>query len=516
MGDNAVKGVVTIMLLVILSVIIGVQISGGIKESLGAFAVIAAIIGGFFILLMGKRLWFILFLLPPFIRLIPIPILSIFHPSQLLSFPVLIVWCLMWMLRQTNFKWRSLPVLDCACITLVMYMAISYYRHPTAINILGIDLDYVGGKEYAYCIMALVHYVTLSALPIQSSDLRKVLKWAFYCSLIMGFYGAFAGMFNLAGGVQSAEGTRESVLDTYSHGRFDYFTQIGAFIVTYFYARYPLRALISSFSRLLPALLGFTAILISGWRGSLVSISVNLFTLALAKRELLILFIGGIMTYGTLFGLSSLNAFVDAPYGMQRVVMLLPGMHVSSQAEEDTTSSSEIRKRMWRRAMDPHTGLIKDYIWGDGYQTSKSMLMRQTTAYLRTGYSDMQAILESHGDWHNGMVTYIHRLGYIGAVLIHLVLLIAAFYAIQVLRVLAGTPDGGYVAPYCLGFFAHLYASSFMTYTVLTLFYAFPSIACSKILYCMLRDEGKIQPFFRNERYIPLSIRELESSKNPI
>lgn len=513
MGNNAVKGVIVIMLLVIASVLIGVQISGSIKESLGSFAVIALIVGFFFMVLIGKRLWMLIFLLPPFFRFIPLPILTQFHPTQLTALLVLAAWLVMSALRQVQMKWRPLPVLDIACGIVLLYMIASYYRHPVALMALGLDFDYVGGKEYVSCFMAVVNYLALSLIPIQYKDLRKVLRWSFYCTLAMSIYGSLAGMLHIGSYGAEVESEGSDVSDSFLNGRFSYFSQLGILLISYLYTRYPWHKLLTSFRHSGIIALSLFFILISGWRGTLIRFALQIFTLAIAKRELSVLFLCGSFLYAALFGLSSFNLLENAPYGMQRVVKTLPGMHVSAKAEQDTDSSSEIRKRMWVRAMDPRTGLIKDYVWGDGFGLSLSHIKRQQTAYMRTRYHDMQAYLETNGEWHNGLITYIHRLGYVGAVLIHLVLLIAAYYSMQVLRCTVCTPDGGYISIVCIGFFTHLYASSFLVLTVHTFFLAFPSIVYSKILYCMLRDEGKILPLFRTERYIPLSIQAIENAK---
>lgn len=512
MGNNAVKGVIIIMLLVILSVVIGVQVSGSFRESMGAFFVIAAVSISFAILLLGKQLWKMLFILPYFIAVVP------FHLPPLpwrmvISVPILACWCIMWALRQVKMRWLSLPLLDFSFFLLLLYMVVSFYRYPVAITALGIDYEYVGGKEYFYAVLALVYYVTVSVLPIKYEELMKVFKWAFYCLLVTSLYRSFASLFHIgAPSAEVAEGG-VNVSDAVLNTRFSFFSNIGMTALCYLYARYPLFRLLTSTRNLFLSLLSAAAIVISGWRGILASAAMEISFIAIAKRELSMLVMCMLPLYVLCIGLGSQGALNSAPFGVQRALMALPGMHVSEEIERETKGSSDIRVRMWKRAMDPRTGFIKDYVWGDGFQTSFSMLQRDSVAMRRCVGADIQTRLESVGAWHNGWITYIHRLGFVGFGLIQIFMALGMYYTFMVIRASACTETGGYVTVMTLMYIPTALGSGFMVFTVPAIFMGAAFIATTKLVYVLMKEQGLIQPLFRREQYVPMSIREIESAQ---
>lgn len=511
MGNNAVKGVIIIMLLVIVSVVIGVQVSGSIRESMGAFFVIATVAISFAILLLGKQLWKMLFILPYFVAAIPFALPPIPWRS-VISVPILVCWCIMWALRQVKMRWLSLPLLDFSFLLLLLYMAVSFYRHPVAITALGLDYEYVGGKEYFYAVIAMIEYVAISVMPIKYEELMKVLKWAFYCLIVTGLFRSFSAMFQI--GAAPADATEESVnvAEAVLNTRFAYFVNTGMTVLCYLYARYPLSRLLTSIRSLILALLSVASVVVSGWRGNIVCIAVELSFISCAKRELSVLAICMLPFYALCLGLGSQGFFESAPFGVQRALMALPGMHVSAEIEKDTKDSSEIRVRMWKRAMDPRTGFIKDYVWGDGFQTSFSMLQRDSVALKRGVEADIQTRLESVGAWHNGWVTYIHRLGFVGLGMIQIFMLLAMYYTFMVIRSVAGTETGGYVTVMTLMYLPTALCSGFMVYTVPAVFIACSYIATTKLVYVLMKEQGLIKPLFRREQYVPMSIREIESA----
>lgn len=230
--------------------------------------------------------------------------------------------------------------------------------------------------------------------------------------------------------------------------------------------------------------------------------------LAFLKKEVSVMVVCCSFLYAGVFALSATGSFEDAPYGMQRVLSSVPGVKVSAQADEDTTQSSAIRIRMWKNALDPRTGMIRDYIWGDGFQTSLASISRDNVARMRKGHLDQQEYMERRGSWHNGWITIIHRMGIMGLILIHVYYIVAFVCFFRVSRVLLKVKDGIYAYCSITGFLPLAFGSSFMVYTLVDHFRAVTSIALMKLLFCLLQEHALLPPLFSNRQYVPMIIRE--------
>lgn len=510
MGNGAVKTIVLVMVLVVLSVLIGAQVSDDVNASIGAFLTIGSIVGFFMLLACGTSSWRLIFLLPPLAYLIPGLLVGDLPIQPLLGIGVGIYWLILWVMGYARFTWHSLPALDFFVLAIFIYMVVSFYRYPVAIAALGIDYDYVGGREYFYAFFVSVYYLVLSSLPLKLEEYIKCLKWAFFLSLTMAIYVAFRGILHPSAAVEEAGGAGEVLVS----GRFSYFAAVGTTIALWVYGKYPMSKILFSLRNMSLLLLGCLGVILSGWRTYIVFLGVNVSFLALLKREILTLLVCVMGLYGSVLALGATGSLTDIPYGVQRVLTVVPGLNLSQKATADTKGSSDIRKKMWMRALDPRTGLIKDYIFGDGFQTSLSFMEREDTAFKRGIQRNQQEYLENHGAWHNGWVTYLHRLGIVGLVLLQLFLLLATVYFFQVSRVLLRMKDGIYVYLALVAFLNVSFTSSFLVWGVYKVFLAYTQIAPLKVLYCLMRDRGMLSPLFSRKHYVPLLIRDLEAQKN--
>lgn len=512
MGNNAVKGVIIIMLLVIVSVIIGVQISGSFRESMGSFFVIAAVAISFAILLLGKQLWKMLFILPYFIAVLP------FHLPPLpwrmvISVPILACWSIMWALRQVRFRWLSLPALDISFFILILYMGVNYYRHPVVLEAFESDYEYIGGRDYIIALLAVAYYVAVSVIPITYEDLMKLLKWIFICLIVSQIIRSFSSILHISTAGGNADAADSSLVgEELMNNRFGHFMVVSTTGLCYLYARYPLSVLCRFGRPCFLAFLSLCGVLLSGFRSHLIALAMYISILATVKRELSILALCALPVYIVLVGLGNVGVWESAPFGIQRTLMALPGVRVSDYVAEDATESVDFRVRMWKNAMDPRTGLIKDYVWGDGFQFSRKQLERSNVAAMRGDQRDFQQYMEEFGEWHNGFITYIHRLGFVGLVIIQIFLLVSAYYTVSLLNSCVGTKTGGYIVPLVLMYFPIVVGSAYMVYLVRDVFNSVGCIATCKLFYGVMRQKGLIKPLFRRERYVPMSIREHEMS----
>lgn len=512
MGNNAVKTIVLMMALVVLSVLVGAQVSDSLSSSLGAFATIGCIMTVFFMLWLGKNSWYLIFLVPPFLSRLLASRGFELPSTALIAVAVGVYWMVMWIMGYVRFKWHSLPVLDMFVLIIATYMVVNYYRYPVSIKALGMEGDMVGGKDYIIALLSVLGYVVISAIPWQLESLLKCLKWAFFVGLAVSLSASIWDMLTPTASIGiDAEAGAGEVLE---HGRFSFFVAPGTMLLTYLYYRYPLVSILTSFRKSVLMLFAVCCIMVSGWRTRMIHMFVHLAFIALLKREMTALVLIGMFAYMGVFGLGSMGLLEEAPYGLQRVLSALPGISVSDEASRDTEGSSDIRVRMWKNAMDPRTGLIRDYIWGDGFQSSRAEIERDHTQELRSAFArtteQQQEYMERHGSWHNGWITYLHRLGIVGLIVLQLFLLVSAVYLFRVGAALLRVPDGvfGYV-PAC-GFLPITFTSSFLVWIVGSVFAVFSAIALTKVLYCLLLERGLLAPMFVRQAYVPMTIRERE------
>lgn len=505
MGTGAVKTIVMLMVLVVFSILIGAQISDNMRASTGAFAVIGGVAFLFALLWMGQNSWKLLYCLPPVLTLLPVNFQSLPH-AYLVAMVVLGYWSVMRIMGYVRFTWYGHGVLDGAVCIVMAYMAISYYRYPVAMQMMGLDYDYVGGREYLFAICASIYYIALSSIPVRYEELVKTLKLAFLIGIAGEAYWAVWGVLHPTSALTMGA---ETAGDVFIKGRFSYFSTIGTSLVVWVYLRYRIGSILTSLWKLLLGVIGLGGVLVSGWRTSMAIVALYLAIIAYVKREFFLLVIFGIMAYGGLFLLGSTGALTSAPYGLQRVVSVLPGVRISSAARSDTRGSTQIRTEAWKAALDPKSGVIKDYVWGDGFQTSRQALSREITASMR-GQSESGNFLIRSGLWHNGFITYLHRLGIVGVILIHVMFLIALVMMLRLAVVVINRPEGPYVIYPMLLFTPVALASGYLVWMVTDVFRVMTSLALIKIVYVMLIRQGKLEPFMSRRQYVPLMIRQIE------
>jgi hypothetical protein len=231
--------------------------------------------------------------------------------------------------------------------------------------------------------------------------------------------------------------------------------------------------------------------------------------LSIVKRELWCLVLLGLAVYGSLLYLSAEGIVEKFPYGMQRCLSVAPGIEIDREIRSGAEHSSEWRKEMWRWALDARTGYIQDYTWGDGFGQSVDYLRRETIAMMRGQVAaGQQDFFASTGTWHSGYITSIHRLGYIGLVIISLVYLLSTILMFRVSFAWKGTtlflPCMFFVLPYAAEP-ALFYISAG---SINSFFTTFSQVALIKLMYCVAREQGLIRSFLLPQKYVPQMIRE--------
>lgn len=511
MGANAVKTIVMLLVLVVLSAIIGSQFSGSLSESYGAFYVIGFVVAMFGLLFMGDKSWMLVYILPMLLLgnpkigpLLPIPFA--------LSCALLCCCLIMWLMGHVKLHWHAAWGIDFPVLLLVFAMVVSFIRFPVSVNSLGIDFGYVGGMEYIWCLCALGHYLAVSVLTPKSPDMGKISKWSILFMMAMQVPYVLYAYFS-----SSAYQTEEGSAERY------WFLYVPATTMIYYgYAKFPLEKLLHSVRTFLILGGGLVALMLTGGREYFLRGAFATVFLSFLKRELTVAVLLGLFSYGFVFILSEGGALQNIPKGAQRILTLLPGVEVDQGIQYGTAGSSETRRMIWAMGLDPRTGLIKDYIYGDGFRRSTAEVERGLVATMRgstrTGLSkgkDRDRAwayeLASTGSWHNGWLTVVKKLGLVGLIIVNLYFLCGLVLTVKVSSAYSGTKEYPYIMAACLPFASIALSFVIGTQTFVHVFGTFLPLGFIKLLYCEARAKGKITPLFLKAQYVPLVIREQET-----
>ena len=499
MNALAIRNVVVAIVLVLFCILIG---SYAAEDKDVSVIMLAGIVGFIFMVVLGKRCWTLLYLLPPVVAFLPLGVLQRLPAGFLVAGFVLAYWTLMWIMGYVQFKWRALPALDAIVLVVFLYYLLTFYWHPVSINALGIEAEYVGGQEYVWCLLAAIYYVTLSCVPCSYDALYGMLRKTMYLVVGSAVFVAVSGLF----GVASTGDLGEEVGNT----RFALFSYLAVVVFLIAFSKKPFRQILTSPKYLAIMLFCSAAVLISGWREKLVMFGTLVIALCHIKREMAYLVFFCAAAYGSLLYLSEEKVVEEHfPFGMQRTLSIIPGVKIREDVRIDAQGSAEWRKVMWRWALDPRTGYIKDYVWGDGFGQAVSDLNRYNVSLMRGSsiFGDQEDFAAT-GTWHNGPILAIHRTGIVGLAIITIVFLYGSFLIIRVCRAYRGTTMFTVAVFFTCQFYgemAHFYLSAG---TIPGFFGSFIYLSLAKVLYCVGREEGIIVPVFSKGRYNPMLIAE--------
>lgn len=503
MENGGIKNIVLIALVVVFSFFVGSLATEGFTTALMP---IVMIIGAFALLYLGKNSKYLIFFVPRVLPLLGISFGSI-SSASLIADGVLIYWMFLRFMGYVRFKWISLPLMDTLVLLMFLHGCDTFYRHPVAVLALGLQTDVMGGSDYVACLAGTLAYIAISCIPFTALELCKTYRLIVFINIgvaaLQVIRGSSSGSYE---GQSFAEAARSS--------RFTLFTALSQTLFQFIYAFNPIGKIIKSPAKMIVMLLCVLGVLLGGWRGTLIAFALTIFALSFFKRELTLIVVLGGFVYAGLLMLSSEHAFDDLPFGVQRSLCSIPGVHVSKAVENNAEGSSEWRKEMWRWAMDPRTRYIKDYVWGDGPGTSISGSKRYMTAVMRgvQDYGDNRHFART-GIWHSGWITMMHRFGIVGLALT--IALQLTWLAYVVLTAMRYRSTAYY--PYII-----LFLSSVLPVVVMyhlgagvaaDVFATFVNMAMCKQLYVKAHELGRDDSFFRSEPYTPLMIQDINAQK---
>ncbi len=509
MGNGIFKTLVAIIFLAAAAFLCGSLAADGITS---AIMPILLVVGGFSLLYLGKNCWWVPYVMLPLIINSP-QFGSIYLVYNALLLAPVIYWVVMAILGHVKITWHGVVCIDVLAAILVGYMALSWFRHPVYLNIMlnrftALDSVSVGGSDYIVCFFAVLAYVAVSIIPVRFEQLKNALKLFTGISLLVGFVFMLKALLSPedATVIEPQNGEGEE-LRNFS------FLKFSIPLMTILLCKYSVVSILCSPWKLALAAISGFGIFISGFRSYIMGALWEMLLTQWLHRRLMSAVLLGVTFVGGVVFLSQQHALDFLPYGVKRALSPLPGIEFeNSHALKAAQASSEWRFLMWKWALDPSKGYIKDYTWGDGFGHRLDELRRERYSLLRysVGLNDQKRFAK-HGQWHNGPITAIHRLGIVGLCIIVLWTIVISAYALRVLRALDSVVGKEYVYFAIIPImteFLMFYASAG---TVAGIFATLCSVAILKVCYCHLRKMGLIEPLFEKNNYVPLMIKELDN-----
>jgi hypothetical protein len=179
-------------------------------------------------------------------------------------------------------------------------------------------------------------------------------------------------------------------------------------------------------------LLGFVAILASGFRSSLLVAFASLALGSWFHRGWRGVAIGGVVGALLLgFVLVGQGRWFSLPLPAQRALGSLPGQWDEAAVSEVKTSN--LRWEWWRRIIEG--GVIKNWWTGDGFAITEEDYNLITGGTM--GFEEAGDIV---GGFHNGPLTAIRAVGIVGLALYYALMFGAAAYSVKCVRRCRGTP----------------------------------------------------------------------------
>lgn len=466
------------------------------KQAALIIMVAAAMIG---IIAMGKHVWISLFLLPPFCTLLPsVGGISL---SFVIYFVVLCYWLLLRLLGYVKFTWRKLLGADLFVLAFTILVGVAFYRRPASIGLINdlfnIETEFTAARAYPEFIISAIIYICMSCIPFQKNILLKLLKWNLIITLVLSF---FTGVLSLFGTLSSddAETSRYSMFRIFSET---------LFIVVYCGA--PFAKLIVSPKAIFAIFISAALAVLSGFRSMLAQFGLLFIIISIIKKESYVVVLSlsvGIVALGVM---NESGILKTLPFAAQRALCVVPGLDVGSNVKRETDSSTDWRVEMWKWALDPRTGYIKNYVFGDSFGIEKAYQTRAQRAIMKGDlrYGDPENFAKTRL-WHSLFIDTLQSLGYLGLFVTYGCTLYATFVMYKVNTALRDTPFFIYSMFFTCKiaiFSVYFFLSTLFFYKYLNTLLS--TLVFLKIFYNIALEEGKISKG-KKAKYVPLLIKQ--------
>lgn len=497
MGSSIVRNIIGTIVLIVLSFIIGIMAADNARS---AAVIIIAAAAGVGIIAMGKHVWMTLFILPPLCHLLPQ--IGKMRLDYILYAVVLCYCLLLSILGYIKLTWRKLIGADIFVIAIFITLAISLYRYPIAIGYLDIIFDfqskYTGGGAYSAYVCFLVLYICFSCIPFERKFLLKALK----CNMILLLTCLFIR------GLLTSENV-DFHLESTVPVRYHMFAEFGRSLIIAVFCSAPAIKLITSPTSIIAIICSALTAIISGFRNMLASYVLLSITAIIIKKEYYILLICAALGITSLGVLHASDTLKELPFPIQRSLSIIPGLAVDKNIRKATDGSTDWRVTMWKWALNPNSGYIKDYAFGDGFRIEKSYADRYMRGVFQgTLINGDQVAYANMRIWHSLYIETLQSLGVLGVILILCCYLYACIVMYRVNTALLDTPYFKYSMLYTCKIVV-ITSVFFLSPNSLTnvFLYHLPILAYLKVFYNVAVREGKINTSYRKTRYIPILIK---------
>ncbi|MBR5887782.1 MAG: hypothetical protein IKZ07_06185 [Akkermansia sp.] len=512
MGNNAIKSIIILSLLSALAFIAGSMASEGIQQ---AVVPIVLVVGTVVLLGLGRHSWALVYVIPALLLILDLPLARNLPLIYVVSVPLFLYWFLLYTLGYVKFTWHSVPSMDVSVLLLCGYFMLTWCWNPVTLNVFVDRItdtgdQIVGGNEYVWCLFAVIFYIFISVVPQKLETLGKLLKVVFWGMLVLQVGLTLRNL--VFGGAEAGVASEEmtSMSESISSSRFGGFVVLGMIVANFIACKYSFTALMSSPLRLGTYMLALLGVALSGFRNFLLSVALTMMFAQYYHRRMVMLILMGCVAYGGVLLISSTGVIKDLPYGVKRVLSSVPGVELNERAAIEAEESLTWRYEMWGWALDPKTGYIKDYVWGDGYGVSIRRQALKTRAVLRGTHQETNRDYAEAGLWHSGWITAIHRTGIVGLALVILLQVVTLVHGLRVCAYLVNVKNSAYIFYYVVPTFSSFIIFHASAGIYKDVFQAFTGIALVKVLTSVAIREGLMEPLFARKVYVPLMQRELE------
>lgn len=511
MGTGSLKTIVLLILLSVLAFAAGSMASEGAKQALLPVGILMGVVT---LLCLGKHCWVCAYAAPPIIALIPLGAFSKLPVMYVTGALLLVYWLIMYTLGHVKIVWHKALALDIPVFVFGVYFLFTWGRHPVTLEVFrnpitDSDDTLIGGAEYIWCIFALLFYVFLSIVPMSIRRLGNLFKLLFWISMPFLVYRTFIGLNSGSLSQQYAEAElSEQMVDT----RYVGLQQLGETLCNFLVCQYSLFSIICSPWKLGVYLFGLVGIALSGFRSGIFCVALTMFFAHICRKQIVSLLILGGVAYAGVLLVTVSGAADELPYGARRILSSIPGVELGGREASDAKASLDWRYEMWDWALDPSTGYIKDYIWGDGYGFNIQRYKRQVVSEARGTYVRSNRDFAAEGQWHSGWITAIHRTGIVGLVLLFILHVVFIVYTLRVASYLVNVKNSGFIYYFILPSLSEVVNFYVSAGTLAGVFRTYSSIALVKVLTSLAIKDGLMPPMFQRKVYVPMMQREIEQA----
>lgn len=511
MGTGSLKTIVVLILLSVLAFAAGSMASEGAKQALLPVSILMGVVT---LLCLGKHCWVCAYAAPPILALFPLGVLSKLPLMYAVAALLLVYWIIMYTLGHVKIVWHKGLALDILVFVFSVYFLFTWVRYPVTLEVFRnpvTDSDdvLVGGAEYVWCIFALLFYVFVSIVPMTISRFGSLCKLVFWVCLIFIVGTTLIGLDNSSVEQQVAE---TELSEQMTGGRYRGLMRLGQTLCNFLACQYSLFSIICSPWKLGVFLFGLVGIALSGFRSGIMYVALTLFFAHICRKKLVQLLALGGVAYAGVMLLYATGAVEGMPYGVKRIMSSVPGVELSGWEAVEAKGSLNWRYEMWEWAMDPSTGYIKDYVWGDGYGTNVHRYKLMATARLRGTYLMSNRDFAAEGVWHSGWITAIHRTGIVGLVLLLILHVTFIVYTLRVASYLSNVKNSGFIYYFILPSLSDVVTFYVSAGVFKDVFRIYSGIALVKILTSLAIKDGLMPPMFQRKVYVPMMQREIEQA----